>query len=64
MEWTQRSQVAGCKNGNCAKVFVSGSRAFVQGTVDMSGRMTLGAGEAVVEIPVDVLLEAAKEVRT
>lgn len=56
-------QVAGCKNGNCPKVFVQGDRAFVQGmtSADAAAFVT-PAGELVVELPLDVLLEAAREV--
>ena len=54
--------VAGCKNGNCPKVIVQGNRVFVQGTTTASGLFDVPAGEAVVEIPLDVLQEAAREV--
>jgi hypothetical protein len=52
--------IAGCKNGNCPKVIVKGGRVFVQGAT--SGEFNVPSGEAVVEIPLDVLREAAKEV--
>lgn len=63
MNGSQARQVSGCKNGNCPKIYVSGSAALVQGKVDVSGQFEPAAGETVVEIPVDVLLEAAEEVR-
>ncbi len=53
-------QVAGCKNGNCPKVYRDGDRIFVQGGV--TREFTTPEGEAVVEIPLGVLEEAAKEV--
>jgi hypothetical protein len=53
--------IAGCKNGNCPKVIVQGNRVFVQGTT-ASEQFNMPAGEAVVEIPLDVLQEAAREV--
>ncbi|GAA4672395.1 MULTISPECIES: RNA-binding protein [Amycolatopsis] len=56
------TQIAGCKNGNCPKVFVHNNRVFVQGMTDASGQFTPPEGEAVVEIPLDVLREAAREV--
>lgn len=62
MNGSHRLQVSGCKNGNCAKVYLAGDRAFVQGTLDAEGELHPPAGEAVVEIPMEVLLEAAKEV--
>ena len=55
-------QIAGCKNGNCPKVFVRGGRVFIQGDIDNTGDFVTPAGEAVVEIPLDVLQEAAREV--
>lgn len=56
------TQIAGCKNGNCPKVFVRNNRVFVQGMSDATGQFSPPAGEAVVEIPLDVLREAAREV--
>lgn len=59
---TSYTQIAGCKNGNCPKVFVRDNRVFVQGTPDATGQFSPPANEAVVEIPLDILREAAKEV--
>lgn len=56
------AQIAGCKNGNCPKVFLDDNRVFVQGTSDATGQFNPPDGEVVVEIPLDVLREAAKEV--
>ncbi|MFI5614706.1 hypothetical protein [Amycolatopsis sp. NPDC051903] len=56
------TQVAGCKNGNCPKVFVKNGRAYIQGTPDTSGDFNPPDGEALVSIPLDILREAAKEV--
>ena len=55
--------VAGCKNGSCPKVYRSGTRAAVQGTVDtLATRQIMAQGrETVVEIPVAVLEEALDE---
>lgn len=55
--------IAGCKNGNCPKVIVRGNRVFVQGSTANSGHFSLPAGEGIVEIPLDVLQEAAREVQ-
>lgn len=56
--------IGGCKNGNCPKVIVHNNRVFVQGTSDTTGQFRPPAGEAVVEIPLGVLQEAAREVLT
>jgi hypothetical protein len=53
---------SGCKNGNCPKVFVRDNRAFIQGAIDTTGQFNPPAGEAVAEIPLDILREAAKAV--
>lgn len=63
MNTPQLRQVAGCKNGNCPKVYTSGDTVFVQGTVNVSDRFRPTADETVVEIPLDILLEAAEEVQ-
>lgn len=55
-------QVAGCRNGSCPKIFVAGDRAIVQGTSRPKGRLDVPPGEALVEIPLDVLREALGEV--
>jgi hypothetical protein len=54
-------QIAGCKSGNCPKVFVRGNRVFVQGdfSPETTAQFDPPAGEAVVEIPFEVLKEAA-----
>lgn len=54
--------IAGCKNGNCPKVIVQGNRVFVQGATTANEQFNTPTGEAVVEIPLDVLQEAAREV--
>jgi hypothetical protein len=62
MEFTR---LAGeCKSGDdCATVYATGRGTIaVQGTLMQDiGRLRPPAGEAVVEIPLDVLLEAARE---
>lgn len=55
-------QIGGCKNGNCPKVFLYNDRVFVQGVADAAGGFSPPVGEAVVEIPLDVLQEAARKV--
>lgn len=57
--------VAGCKNGSCPKIFYSGTRAAVQGTVNTSSTRQVAAHgrAAVVEIPIAVLVEAVDELR-
>jgi hypothetical protein len=53
-------QLAGCKNGSCPKIFQVGDRVLVQGDhiTDLEA-VDAGHRQAVVEIPLGILAEAA-----
>ncbi len=52
-------RLAGCKNNNCPSIDRVEDRVQVQGTTT---NIDAPDGESVVEIPLDILIEAAKEV--
>jgi hypothetical protein len=49
-----------CINGNCPTIYLDEGRVMVQGTLRTRPDVTLGPGEALVEIPLERLLEAAR----
>lgn len=55
---TSSIRLAGCKNNNCPHVDRVGDQAQVTGTTVSTDPES---GESVVEIPMDMLIEAAKE---
>lgn len=60
---TGPTQLSGCKNGPCPKIFAWGDRAAVQGSVgtELTAMLSAGVDEEVVAIPIDILAEALAE---
>ena len=62
---TGLTQLSGCKNGPCPKIFALGNRAAIQGDVgtELTALLPAGDHEGVVSIPSDILIEALGELR-
>lgn len=60
---TGPTQLSGCKNGPCPKIFAWGDRAAVQGDVgtELTTMLSAGVDEEVVAIPIGILIEALAE---